>query len=233
MADDIALPQRSGSTPNPDPTVLTTEQLLRSLLAERALTDIQFAAIKQLLDLLRGEISGQTGHQRELNDEKFRSLAEQVRTQGAGVQLQFDERDIRSKAAELAAQVAVGAALQAQKEAAGAQNESNSAAITKSEAATAKQIDGIQALINSIAVSFNDKIAGIISRLDRSEMATLTQQTVRTDRRADTGSMIAIIGLGATLVMVVLGILGFEAIHQSPPLAPVVATAPLNTLRAP
>ncbi len=86
-----------------------------------------------------------------------------------GIQLQFEERDVRSKAAELAAQVAVGAALQAQKEAAGAQNESNSAAITKSESATVKQIDGILALLSSNSNALNDKIAVINGRLDRGE----------------------------------------------------------------
>lgn len=87
----------------------------------------------------------------------------------SGIQKQFEERDVRSKAAELAAQVAVGAALQAQKEAAGAQNESNSAAITKSESATVKQIDGILALLNSNSNALNDKIAVINGRLDRGE----------------------------------------------------------------
>ena len=86
-----------------------------------------------------------------------------------GIQKQFDERDIRSKAAELASQVAVGAALQAQKEAAGAQNDSNSAAITKSESATVKQIDGILALLNSNSNALSDKIAVINGRLDRGE----------------------------------------------------------------
>src|ERR1700722_15004743 len=80
----------------------------------------------------------QIQHLKELHDEKFESI-----------QTQFKERDVRSDQDKIAATTAVNAALQAQKEAAASQNESNSAAITKSEAATAKQIDQILLLLGS------------------------------------------------------------------------------------
>src|ERR1700676_4764129 len=95
---------------------------------------------------------------KELFDQKF-----------AGIQLQFDERDVRQKPAESAAVTAVNAALQAQKEAASAQNDANAAAITKSEAATVKQIDGILALLASNTKATDEKIGVLSSRLDRGD----------------------------------------------------------------
>jgi hypothetical protein len=121
-------------------------------------------------------------------DNRLESLA-------TGIQKQFDERDVRSKAAELAAQVAVGAALQAQKEAAGAQNESNSAAITKSESATVKQIDGILALLSSNSNALNDKIAVINGRLDRGE-----------GKQTGSSSTIAMIIAGVAVMASVVGV---------------------------
>jgi hypothetical protein len=100
----------------------------------------------------------QVGHLKELHDEKFLSI-----------QKQFDERDVRTDQAAIATKIAVDAALQAQKEAAGAQNESNAAAIAKSEAATAKQIDGIVALLGGSNKASDEKISDLKSRLDRGD----------------------------------------------------------------
>jgi hypothetical protein len=106
-----------------------------------------------------------------VTDEKFASVARQ-----------FVERDVRTEQAAVATKIAVDAALQAQKEAAGAQNESNAAAITKSEAATAKQLDGITILLNSNKQALDDKIADLKGRLDRGEGVTIQQhdQVART-----------------------------------------------------
>lgn len=97
-------------------------------------------------------------HLRGLQQEKFDSI-----------QRQFDERDIRSRASETAASVAVTAALQAQKEAAAQQQESNSVGIAKSENATTKQLDGILALFSTTNAGTSDKLAAINARLDRTE----------------------------------------------------------------
>jgi hypothetical protein len=59
---------------------------------------------------------------RELHSERFSSIA-----------LQFEERDKRTEQLSVADKTAIAAALQAQKEAAGAQNESNTAAVAKIE----------------------------------------------------------------------------------------------------
>src|ERR1035441_9083425 len=98
--------------PSPDPTILTTEQLHREL-----------------------------GILREFLEARLEGMDKVFAERFIGVQKQFDERDVRTAGAVIAGTTAVNAALQAQKEAAGAQNDSLTASITKSEAATVKQID--------------------------------------------------------------------------------------------
>ncbi len=95
---------------------------------------------------------------RIVDDEKFNSI-----------QTQFTERDKRTEQLSLADKTAIAAALQAQKEAAAATNESNAAAILKSEIGFTKQIDQIYTLVASMAKSLDDKINDQKSRLDRGE----------------------------------------------------------------
>jgi hypothetical protein len=151
-----------------DPSQLTTEQLRRELTMLREMVEIRLDAMDKAAELFHDNLvrvptdtDKQISHLKELHDEKF-----------VGVEKQFLERDVRSRAAEVAAQVAVNAALQAQKEAAAAQNDANAAAITKSEAATVKQIDGIQALIVSNTKASDDKVTVLNDRLTRSEGAS-------------------------------------------------------------
>lgn len=158
----------SSSTPVPDPTLLTTEQLRLGLNNLRELLETRLTAMDKATDLFSAnaarasiEADKQINHLKELHDERFRSI-----------QRQFEERDVRSAASEDAAKIAVNAALQAQKEAAAAQNESNAAAITKSESTTVKQIDGIMALLASNSLAASDKITVINGRLDRGEGVT-------------------------------------------------------------
>lgn len=198
-----------GLIPIPDPSVLTTEQLSRGLTNLRELLETRIKSVEQAAhlrydDLRRvpTETDRQVTHLRELFSEKFNS-----------VQRQFEERDVRGRSAEDAAKVAVNAALQAQKEAAWAQNESNAAAITKSEAATIKQIDGILALLNSSTIGTNDKIATINARLDRDDGVSKGGRETRYESRLATGSMVAIISVAVMAISVAAGLFGF-AIHH-------------------
>jgi hypothetical protein len=124
-------------------------------------------AIDAALEALSEKLIGMT----TVTEEKFASVARQ-----------FIERDVRTEQAAVATKIAVDAALQAQKEAAGAQNESNAAAITKSEAATAKQLDGITILLNSNKQALDDKIADLKGRLDRGEGVTSNARDNVSDR---------------------------------------------------
>lgn len=220
----------TGSVPVPDPTALTNERLAVGLSNLRELIEARLDGMDAATRLLAShvervpsEADKQANHLSDLFSERMSGLKNEMLSIARGIQLQFDERDIRSRAAEDAAKVAVNAALQAQKEAAAAQNESNAAAITKSEGATVKQIDGILALLGSNTQAINDKISAITSRLDRGEAVITAAQINRSDRNANIGSSAAIIGAIGVAGGLVLGVLGFAAIHPTPTMAPGVA----------
>lgn len=196
---------------NTDPT-LTPEQLAASILSLRELMESRFNGMDQATKLLHESMSRvpsdtdkQVTHVRELHNERFSSI-----------QKQFDERDIRSKAAEDAAKIAVNAALQAQKEAAAAQNESNAVAVKKSEDAVVKQIDGILALIASGTKAGDDKISDLKGRMDRGEGGSA-------GRAAGGASLIAISGLAIACVAAIFSIV--NVLHTPAPPPPVLALA--------
>jgi hypothetical protein len=209
--------------PVPDPSAITTDQINR---AKVELRDEYKFAISALDEVLRTRLDAmdkatilsnnniasiptgvdrQVAHLSDLHEEKFTSI-----------QKQFDERDIRSQASENAAKVAVNAALQAQKEAASAQNDANAAAITKSEAATVKQIDGILALLASNTKAIDEKIASINGRLDRGEGGDTTHKNNQTTLLAVAALFVSIIVGGFAIVRSVGGSAGPTEIVQLP-----------------
>lgn len=141
-------------TPVPDPTVLTTAQLLRTVEGLREVIEARLVGVNEGFALLRGGIDGQPQaiadairHLTELQNEKFESI-----------RLQFIERDARTAQTSLDSKTAIAAALQAAKEAVGEQNKSSALAIAKSEAATTKQIDQIGKTMDTGLAGLNDKI---------------------------------------------------------------------------
>jgi len=173
------LPAQIDSRPNPDPTVLTTEQLermkevvFREILASREIVESKMSGIKTVFetrlegmdkainlvqlqtDVFPAKVQVEVGHLQKLHQEKFDSIA-----------TQFRERDTRTEQTSRDAKIAVDAALQAAKEAVGEQNKSNALAIAKSEATFTKQIDQIGVLVSSMGKGFDDKVDDIKSRL--------------------------------------------------------------------
>lgn len=131
----------------------------------------------------------QVGHLKELHDERINSTERAISNLAEGIQKQFDERDIRSRASEQSAETAVNAALQAQKEAAG-----------KSEVSTVKQIDGLGALMASSNEAMNDKISAINSRLDRGDGKS-TGVTATTATMLAVGALaVSVLGVGAAFI---------------------------------
>lgn len=198
--------------PTPDPSTLTTEQLhameqqLRREMEGRAAIlvarldgmDKAMVLFSDNLTRVPTDTDKQVGHLKELHDEKFESI-----------QRQFVERDVRTEQAAIATKIAVDAALQAQKEAAGAQNESNAAAITKSEVATVKQIDSIVALLNSNSKAIDDKISVINERLNRGEGVSSGARDSRSEAHMSAGQQIAVIMAGFGGLALLLGVLQF------------------------
>ena len=141
MAEQKISVEAAGSRlPVPDPTALTTAALLREIAALKELSDNRLDALEKLMD------------------QKF-----------VGIKTQIDDRDIQTDKASRDVKSAVDAAFAAAKEAVGEQNKSNALSITKSEAATTKQIDLIFELIKTNTSVSDGKVADIKDRLQAIE----------------------------------------------------------------
>jgi hypothetical protein len=161
-----------GSTPVPDPTALTTAALFREI---EHLKEIVFARLD--------------GNER-ITAERFHSI-----------QVQFAERDTRAEQSGRDSKTAVDAALQAAKEAVGAQTAANDRAIAKAEAATAEQIRQLAALSQTANTAQTDKIDDLKDRITRAEGALTGSAAARATLQTSSSALGAIIfGILGTLL---------------------------------
>ncbi len=196
-----------GSTPVPDPTVLTTQQLTIGLASLREILETRLDAMdtatelnKEQMDKIPQMIHESVVAVEKIRDQKFLTVDEKFRS----IETQFKERDTRTEQSSKDSKVAVDAALQAAKEAVGEQNKSNALAIAKSETAFTKQLDQIMTLIAATSKTSDEKINDLKSRLDRGEGGQGEFRDSRTQQNVVTGWFIAValalIGNAVTLV---------------------------------
>ena len=197
-----------GSRPVPDPTLLTTQQLLREIFSLKELIFTRIDGMDKGITLLQSQadkvpsiavVNASVEALRQYFEEKFHSIS-----------IQFTERDTRTESSARDSKVAVDAALQAAKEAVGEQNKSSALSIAKSEAATTKQIDQISLIINATTKGTDDKIDDLKTRLTAMEGA-------RSGGR-DAGSVVvqviaAIASLGFVLMIIVSVVLYIASYH--------------------
>ena len=184
-----------GSTPVPDPTALTTQALQReiaalkeSILADLAGTRDLVTRLTKQVDDVPARVDEKVAHLRDLHDEKFSS-----------VDKQFVQRD-----------VAVAAALQAAEKAVGAQNTSNTLAISKSEATTAKQIDELGKLVATMSGTLDGKISDVKERVGAIENKGLGSQenrAVTTTTNTQTTSIVSLLIGAAGVAIAILTII--------------------------
>jgi ribosomal protein L7/L12 len=128
------------TTPRPDPTSLTTDQLLRET--------------HSLRDLMRAELKSEV----DLTAERFASVATHLSlSERQRVEQKKDTKD------------AVDAALAAAKEAVKEQTTASERAIAKSEAATTKQLEQLTATFNTAIKGVTDLLNDSKDRLSRME----------------------------------------------------------------
>lgn len=144
--------------PDPDPTLLTTENLRREI-----------ANLKELQETRLSASAASTAALHDLILAKIEVLSSVTGQRFASIETQFAERDKRTEQLSLADKTAIAAALQAQKEAAGAQNESNAASVTKQEAAFTKLLDQNQTLFQTAMSAQTTQLNDVKSRLDKGE----------------------------------------------------------------
>jgi hypothetical protein len=166
-----------GTTPVPDPTILTTQQLVAAIAAVREILETRLDAMdtatelnKQNTDKIPSLIEHRVRELEKLHDEKFE-----------GVDKQFVERDARSKQVSELNQKALDAALQAAKDASG-----------KTESSFTKQIADLTENFTTKNTALEDRLNDLKSRIDRGEGGTA--QTDKTRGQANWMVGIMIIG---------------------------------------
>lgn len=161
--DDMKAGQRSstpmgpqGSTPVPDPTALTTDQLRREIASLNVLITTRLDAMDKAVDILR-DLANREPTSSVLQERTIALRAEMDQKFQTDT-VKFIELDKRTEALTAAGKIAIDAAFKAQQEAA-----------SKQEAQFTKQIDQSKDLVQTSLKALGDQISDIKSRLDRGE----------------------------------------------------------------
>jgi hypothetical protein len=183
-----SIPRRTTTTP--DPSDLTTAALMREVSALRELfearlagearaRDQRFDGMDRAIDIHAKSLDQNNAYVKHeieqlqaLHQEKFRSIESSIVTKFEAVANQFIAFDKLREQLSLAAGTAVAAALQAQKESAGATQDANAVALTKMENSFTKQIDQVTGSLTIMGSNTDEKINDLKGRLDRGEGRT-------------------------------------------------------------
>ena len=174
-----------GSTPVPDPTVLTTEQLLREIGALRSIMELQ-AEMHAALD-----------------QQQFKAVYQQfaaVDTQLKLVEAQRVEQKSDTK-------LAVDAALQAQKEAVREQTLATATAIGKSETITSEQLKQLGVNFQTAFAGQSATVADLKDRVTALEAVRLGGREQVAESRAGLGAIYAFIGAAVGLIGMTVAII--------------------------
>lgn len=135
-------------TPRPDPTLRTTEALLREISSIKELFETRLEAMDKAIALLQAaadkqpsiaEVAEHVVRLREVNEEKFKSV---------------DQRFTESRNA-------ITTALESAKEAVSKQHETSSTAISKSEQAFTKQLDSLGTFATSRIDDLRERVTSL------------------------------------------------------------------------
>ena len=197
----------------PDPTLLTTQQLLRELSSLREIFETRLSGMDRAAEVLSETVNrtptaiqSAVGSLREVYDERFISIERVSNERLKSIALQFAERDVRTDQAATASASALAAALQAAKEAVFEQAQAAAKAAEKTELSFTKQIDQIGLQISTVAKGFDDRIGELKERIDRGEGSDSGSAGQRTETRLNTGTLISV-GL------LVLAVLTFAVLY--------------------
>jgi hypothetical protein len=208
-----------GSVPRPDPTVLTTEALLREIGALRTLIGERISATEALFETkiqsgregglaLRDFLVGEIAALRDFHETDVRGLRELVASMGhlrdeklVTVQTQFDLIERQRVENKADTKAAVDAALAAAKEAVKEQTTASDRAITKSETATSEQL-------KQMNVTFTTAVQGISGPISDLKDRVTALESVRIGGKENMATMYVIVGLLITLALVGIGAIG-------------------------
>lgn len=191
-------PRAGDWRPVPDPTVLTTAQLLREQAALRELIETRLDGMDTATTLLSETVNRtptiiqtEIAHVRELMAGELSRMTQISEERLKGIELQFTERDVRTEQAAKAGKDALDAALKSQKELVAQQNEANRAEAAKTESNFAKLIEAQSARTDELK-----------ERIDRGEGSTAGAAGTRTEQRLNLNTVIAAVALLLSAVIV-------------------------------
>ncbi len=224
MAMESMTPQRRASDsgdwrPVPDPTTLTDAAILKAISAQRDYIDAQLAIRDERLTGMdkATDLRLHTIEQMPARiDEKVGHLGNLVNERFASVGKQFSERDTRSEREARDNKLAVDAAFAAQEKQAAAQNKYQAEAIGKSELGTAETINKLEQLVKAGMDNLSGKIDDAKERI--ALVATTSNAVVnqKLGAKDDRTGLYATIGMIATVVLLVIAIIGFELARAAP-----------------
>lgn len=171
--------------PVPDPTELTTQQLMREMGALKEIMQTRMDGYDKAIALLQRFADRQP------------TIAEVVASTSekfGAVQLQLHERDIRFDRAATDTRLAVDAAFAAAKE-----------AVAKSEGAVTKQIDQILAQMTTGMRSLDEKINGSIKTVDDKINDVRERLTAMEGRGTGASNVIGYIATAAMVIGAIIG----------------------------
>lgn len=183
--------------PTPDPTVLTTEQLLREAEWVNKLVDSKLGGIESVFD------------------EKFSSVKEQFAlVERQRVEQKKDTKD------------AVDAAFSAAKEAVKEQTAASDKSISKSETATTEQLKQLAQTITAAQKGTDDAISELKARVGKIEDVKQGAVEFRTEARAQISNTGVVVGVVAALLGSLALYLGIHSTRTSPVVVTPTVTVP-------
>jgi len=181
-----------GLVPVPDPTLLTTQNLLREISALKELFSTELKSLDQRISEVstysrarNDDIRSASVTLQALLEEKSDKLSAVCVEKFAGVAAQFAERDTRTDQRAGDTKLAVDAAFAAAKE-----------ATAKIEAGFTKQIDGMTQIIDTKTANLGGNIDDLKQRMTAIESRSGTRTEGRRDNRDNMGLIVAIIAAG-------------------------------------
>lgn len=204
-----SLPEDTVSTPRPDPTERTTEQLLQAVAASREIIETRLGGMDEAVVLLRTQTDKLPAYvTREVD--KLQELVE--------AKLLLQQEKFKSISQEFALRDAnLDKALTAAKELVSVQQISNDRANQKMEAGFEKRIEGTSDVIAKTSENLSDKISSGNDRMGSIETRVVALESSRSgvrEQRSDNNTsqtmLIAIIGAVLLAVQVLLHFAGVK-----------------------
>ena len=188
--------------PNPDPTILTTQQIRREAQALREVIETRLEAYDKAIGLLQSAVDREPKppvlqadilHLKDITDRMF-----------LNIETRFAERDKRNEQMIKDSKSLVDMTISSMEKAAAKQTETSQLAISKSEAATAKQMDQTESKFGTEIGGLNSKIDDLKTRIGAIEYRQVGVKDQKGELKDQMGLIFGLVGMAVGLVSLVV-----------------------------